>query len=85
MKEIYQARLHFCLQTILELEPQLAELELDDQLQTEFRELKELMHKVRRREVQEDEVRRVEEATTVFLEELQDIFGTWPYVEAYCH
>ena len=85
MRKIYQARLQFCLQTILELEPQLAELELDEELQADFRELKELMHRVRRRELNEDEVVRVEEATTVFLEELQDILGSWPSLDPHCH
>lgn len=69
--EALQSRLRNCLQTILELEPDLEELELGHDLMKEFDLLKSFMEKLDDVALQEDDVRRIETATTNFLEELK--------------
>ncbi len=69
--EELQSRLRNCLQTILELEPDLEGLELGHDLMKEFDMLKSFMEKLDDVELQEDDVRRIETATANFLEELK--------------
>ncbi len=69
--EALQSRLRNCLQTILELEPDLDGLELGHDLMKEFDTLKSFMEKLNVVELQEDDVRRIEIATANFLEELK--------------
>ncbi|MBN2140953.1 MAG: hypothetical protein PHV85_02605 [Desulfovibrionaceae bacterium] len=65
------ARIANCLQTILDLEPELRKLELGASLTDEFDVLKNFLEKVDRLDLTEDDVRRVEKATSTFLEELR--------------
>lgn len=70
--EELRTRLRICLQTILEMEPQLASIELKDYLADEFSVLKEFIGKLDNVPLSEDDVKRVEEATMDFLAELED-------------
>ncbi len=67
----YMVRISNCLQTILELEPELERLELGHSLLDEFVVLKSFLEKIDRVEVSEEDVRRIEQATANFLEELK--------------
>ncbi|GFM33867.1 hypothetical protein LN040_02480 [Desulfovibrio subterraneus] len=69
--EELQSRLRNCLQTILELEPELEGLELGQDLMKEFDLLKSFMEKLEDVDLQEEDVRRIETATANFLEELK--------------
>ncbi|GFM35463.1 hypothetical protein [Desulfovibrio psychrotolerans] len=69
--EALQSRLRNCLQTILELEPDLEGLEIGHDLMKEFDLLKSFMEKLDDVELQEEDVRRIETATANFLEELK--------------
>lgn len=64
-------RITNCLQTILELEPQLERLELGKDLLKEFEQLKSFLSKVSHIDLQEDDVERIESATASFLDELK--------------
>lgn len=66
------SRLKNCLQTILELEPELERLELGHELLKEFDLLKSFIAKLEDIKLEEDDVRRIETATTNFLEELKE-------------
>lgn len=68
---ILQMRLKSCLQTILELEPELKNLEIGKTLVREFRVLRSLLSRLPSIGVCEDDVTKVEEATMVFLRELR--------------
>ena len=65
------ARITSCLQTILELEPELRKLELGHSLLDEFVVLKSFLEKIDNVELNEEDVERIEEATANFLEELR--------------
>jgi len=65
------SRLKNCLQTILELEPDLEGLDLGHDLIQEFSMLKSFMEKLEGVELEEEDVRRIEKATANFLEELK--------------
>lgn len=65
------SRLKNCLQTILDLEPALDRLELGKDLVREFSMLKTFMERLDVVSLAEDDVRRIERATTNFLEELR--------------
>ncbi|HEU6437884.1 hypothetical protein FVW20_01695 [Desulfovibrio oxamicus] len=65
------SRLKNCLQTILELEPDLERLELGGELMQEFTVLKSFMERLDAVLLDEDDVRRIERATANFLEELK--------------
>ena len=64
-------RLVNCLQTIIDLEPDLAQLDLGDKLEREIDVLKSVIKKIDQFRVEEEDVLRVEEATSVFLQELR--------------
>lgn len=65
------ARISNCLQTILELEPELERIELGKSLLEEFSVLKDFLQKIDTVALNEDDVERVETATSNFLEELR--------------
>ncbi|AGW14264.1 hypothetical protein [Megalodesulfovibrio gigas] len=66
-----QMRLTNCLQTILDLEPELERLELSEMLLQEYNVLKSFMDNVDSVDLEEQDVRRIEEATEGFLAELK--------------
>lgn len=65
-------RLKSCLATILELEPQLARLEVGAVLSTEFTQLKTFIERVQGMDLVEADVERIEAATASFLKELEE-------------
>lgn len=67
----HMVRIANCLQTILELESELEKLELGSSLLEEFAVLKSFLEKLDKVEVSEEDVRRIEQATANFLEELK--------------
>ena len=67
----YLVRITNCLQTILELEPQLEQLEMGHTLLDEFVVLKSFLENIDNVELQEADVERIEEATAHFLRELE--------------
>ena len=67
----YLVRITNCLQTILELEPQLKKLEHGNSLLDEFVVLKSFLEKIDKVELSEEDVQRIEKATANFLKELQ--------------
>ncbi|MEZ0575007.1 hypothetical protein [Halodesulfovibrio aestuarii] len=73
MKELKElkSRLRNCLHTILELEPDLDDIELSHDLRDEFGMLKMLIERINEMELVEADVARIESATANFLEELQ--------------
>ena len=64
-------RLRSCLQTILDLEPELKTIRSAEPLLMEFTVLKEIYGRLDTILLYEDDVRRIEEATTTFFEELK--------------
>ncbi|MDD3310808.1 hypothetical protein [Pseudodesulfovibrio sp.] len=64
-------RITNCLQTILDLEPQLEKLEHGHSLLDEFVVLKSFLEKIDRVDLNETDVERIEKATANFLKELQ--------------
>ncbi|BDQ35989.1 hypothetical protein SYK_03490 [Pseudodesulfovibrio nedwellii] len=64
-------RITNCLQTILDLEPQLEKLEHGHSLLDEFAVLKSFLEKIDRVELSESDVERIEIATANFLRELE--------------
>ncbi|MCA1944092.1 MAG: hypothetical protein LDL30_02265 [Desulfovibrio sp.] len=70
-RQSLQMRLTNCLQTILDLEPELERLELSDMLLQEYNVLKSFMDNVNSVDLEEQDVRRIEEATESFLAELK--------------
>jgi hypothetical protein len=67
----HMARISNCLQTILELEPELEKIELGKSLLEEFDVLKDFLQRIDSVTLNEDDVERVETATANFLEELR--------------
>jgi len=67
----HMARISNCLETILELEPELEKIELGKSLLEEFGVLKDFLQKIDSVSLNEDDVERVETATANFLEELR--------------
>jgi DNA mismatch repair ATPase MutS len=67
----HMARISNCLQTILDLEPELERIELGKSLLEEFSVLKDFLQKIDTVDLSEDDVARVETATSNFLEELR--------------
>ena len=65
-----QLRLKNCLQTILELEPDMAQLSLRVNFQQEIDTLKGYMSEIDQLNLSEEDVLRLERATALFLEEL---------------
>ncbi len=66
-----QVRLRSCLQAILDLEPELQKTETADFLLTEISVLKEIYNKIETLLIQEEDVKRIEDATASFFEELK--------------
>lgn len=66
-----QSRLRSCLQAILDLESELTTLHLAEPLLSEFAVLKDIYQRLETILVQEDDVKRIEDATTHFLAELK--------------
>ena len=64
-------RITNCLQTILDLESQLEQLEHGHSLLDEFTVLKSFLEKIDKVELSESDVERIETATSNFLKELQ--------------
>lgn len=67
----HMARISNCLETILDLEPELEKIELGKSLLEEFGVLKDFLQKIDSVALNEDDVERVEAATSNFLEELR--------------
>jgi len=65
------ARVSNCLQTILDLEPDLERLQMGHVLIKEFTVLKSFLSKVDSIEIEEQDVKRIESATENFLRELK--------------
>lgn len=70
-----QSRLLNCLETIIELERDLERLELGHVLLSEFEQLKSFMERIDQVAVDEEDVRRIEAATSNFLDELKIPLG----------
>ncbi len=70
-----QSRLLNCLETIIELERDLERLELGHVLLSEFSQLKTFMERIDQVTVDEEDVRRIEAATSNFLDELKVPLG----------
>jgi len=66
-----QLRLKNCLNTILELEPALEQLELGHMLLKDYATLRSFIEKLEEVALHEDDVQRIERATSNFLEELK--------------
>ena len=66
-----QLRLRSCLQAILELEPELQSIRAAEPLLSELSVLKEIYGKLETLLIQEEDVKRIEEATANFFEELK--------------
>lgn len=66
-----QLRLRSCLQAILDLEPELKNISSAEHLLTELSVLKEIYGRLETLLVQEEDVRRIEEATANFFAELK--------------
>lgn len=64
-------RLKNCLQTILELETDMASLHMRSEFHTELETLKEYLNRIEGIPLAEDDVLRLEKATANFLEELR--------------
>ncbi len=64
-------RLRSCLQAILELEPELKAIRAAEPLLSELSVLKDIYGRLETLLIQEEDVRRIEEATTNFFEELK--------------
>lgn len=64
-------RLRNCLQTILDLEQSLGQMDVTKPILAEFVMLKEIYERLETLFVQEDDVRRIEDATANFLLELR--------------
>ncbi|MBU1001333.1 MAG: hypothetical protein KKE73_02300 [Proteobacteria bacterium] len=72
---ILQLRLMNCLETIIELERDLERLDLGYVLLSEFSQLKDFMERIDQVSVDEEDVRRIEAATSNFLDELKVPLG----------
>ncbi len=66
-----QARIRSCLDLILELEDTLTELPQGDNFLSDFEQLKKATHNLQLLDAKEEDARRIENATTLLLEELQ--------------
>jgi hypothetical protein len=75
-----QIWLRSCLQAILELEPELKMLNLAEPLLAEFAVLKDIYERVETIFFKEDDVKRIENATAHFLEELKGSVKPDPHV-----
>ncbi len=71
MQEQLYNRLKNCLQTILELEPELERLQLPSTFRGEMETLRRHLDRIQHIEFQEEDLKRLETATAKFLEELR--------------
>ena len=71
MNNLLHVRLKNCLQTILELEPDMSSLHLRTEFRTELETLKEYLNRVEDLDLAEEDVLRLERATANFLDELR--------------
>ena len=71
MQEQRYCRLKNCLLTILELEPELERLQLPDEFRNELASLKQHLENIEYVEFYEEDLQRLELATSKFLEELR--------------
>jgi hypothetical protein len=71
MQEQRYSRLKNCLQTILELEPELERLHLPEAFRNELTMLKQHLEKIEHIEFYEEDLQRLETATAKFLNELR--------------
>jgi len=67
----HMARISNCLETILDLEPELEKVEFGKSLLEEFGVLKDFLQRIDTVALNEDDVERVENATANFLDELR--------------
>jgi len=67
----HMARISNCLETILDLEPELEKIEFGKSLLEEFGVLKDFLQRIDTVALNEDDVERVENATANFLDELR--------------
>ncbi len=70
-KDVLRARLRNCLLTIVEMEPIIKDLDLQSALSSEFRQVKEFSGRVSGLDLSQSEVEKIEEATALFLQELE--------------
>ncbi len=70
MRSPLQLRLRNCLQTIIELEPRMERLPVYVHFQDDIQVLKNCLTEIDHMQLNEDEVLRLEKATTTFLQEL---------------
>lgn len=71
MNSLLHVRLKNCLQTILELEPDMSSLRMRTEFRTELETLKEYLNRVEDLDLAEEDVLRLERATANFLDELR--------------
>ena len=71
MNSLLHVRLKNCLQTILELEPDMSSLHMRTEFRTELETLKEYLNHVEDLKLAEEDVLRLERATANFLDELR--------------
>lgn len=67
---LLQTRLRSCLQTIIELEPTIAQTEIGPKMLVEFEVLKKFLENMDKLSLTEADVERVENSTNIFLQEL---------------
>ena len=67
---LLQTRLRSCLQTIIDLEPSIAQTEIGAKMLVEFEILKKFLKDMDKLSLTEADVERVENSTNVFLQEL---------------
>ena len=65
-------RLRNCLQTILELEPDIRRLEMGEGMLKEFNQLKSFLERLGQVDIVEEDVDKIEQAASSFLEELNE-------------
>lgn len=75
---VLQIRLSNCIQTILELEDDLPCFSSDNVFLSDMSSLKNILQKVSKMDLEEEDVLRLECATANFLEELQPIKNYYP-------
>ena len=78
---LLQTRLRSCLQTIIELEPTIAQTEIGPKMLVEFEILKKFLKDMDKLSLTEADVERVENSTNVFLQELSVPVKVGAYLE----
>ncbi len=88
MENILQIRITNCLETLIEVEERLKDLQLESFLQLEFLEIKEALKHIGRFSVSEQEVSRIEAATAHFLSEMRQslmVFDGFSSTKVFMH